>query len=101
MNAQTQERVNWPTVPVVARAYMDQLERSDAIAAEQLQLLGSALNRAENELSNNSSSEEELTDDLEELSELMQDQGNSRSGKTRDRYLLLAETLEGIADRLR
>ena len=101
VNAQTQERVNWPTVPVVARAYMDQLERSDAIAAEQLQLLSSALNRAENELSNNSSSEEELTDDLEELSGLMQDQGNSRSGKTRDRYLLLAETLEGIADRLR
>ena len=101
VNAQTQERVNWPTVPVVARAYMDQLGRSDAIAAEQLQLLSSALNRAENELSNNSSSEGGLTDDLDELSELMQDQGNSRSGKIRDRYLLLAETLEGIADRLR
>ena len=49
----------------------------------------------------NSSSEEEITDDLKELSGLMKDQGNSRSGKIRDRYLLLAETLEGIADRLR
>ena len=100
INAQTQQRVTWPDVPVVARAYMDQLQRSNVISGSQILQLSAALDQAERLLSSNSSNSG-LANELDEFAETMEDEGNSRNGRSRGRYLSLATTLEGIAGQLR
>jgi len=46
-NAQSQPKMGWPAVPVVARAYMDQLTRSRSLKAEQAAELNTALTAVE------------------------------------------------------
>jgi uncharacterized protein (DUF305 family) len=46
-NPQQQRRVEWPAVPVVARAYLDQIQRSRALAPERVAAVIAALDRAE------------------------------------------------------
>jgi len=46
-NPQQQPKVTWPAVPVVARAYLDQLTRSRGIAPERATALKTTLDRAE------------------------------------------------------
>jgi delta 1-pyrroline-5-carboxylate dehydrogenase len=55
VNAQTQVQAVWPAVPVVARAYIDQLQRSNVITNSQVQQLDSVLSEAERAFSSNSS----------------------------------------------
>lgn len=47
LNVQNQERIVWPNKLVVAKAYLDQLERSQALPAEQITTLRSAIQSAE------------------------------------------------------
>jgi hypothetical protein len=47
LNVQTQERIDWPRSLVVAKAYVDQLERSKGLSAEQISELRSAIQKAE------------------------------------------------------
>ena len=100
VNAQTQERVTWPDVPVVARAYMDQLQRSNVIDSGLVLQLNAALDQADRLLGSNSSNRG-LANDFAELAEEMEDLGIDRTGRSRARYLSLASTLEGIAEQLR
>jgi len=46
-NAQDQPKVTWPASFVVARAYVDQLERSNGLTAERLKAVRQALAQAE------------------------------------------------------
>ncbi|HSR41631.1 MAG TPA: hypothetical protein VLL48_05660, partial [Longimicrobiales bacterium] len=46
-NAQHQPRFVWPDTWLVARAHVDQLERTGAVAAERIQALRADLDRAE------------------------------------------------------
>ena len=47
LNVQNQERIVWPSQLVVAKAYLDQLERSQALAADQIAALRKAIQDAE------------------------------------------------------
>jgi hypothetical protein len=47
LNVQNQERIEWPRTLVVAKAYVDQLERSQALPADRLAALRQALQNAE------------------------------------------------------
>jgi hypothetical protein len=47
LNVQSQERIEWPRTLVVAKAYVDQLERSQALPADQLAALRKAIQNAE------------------------------------------------------
>jgi hypothetical protein len=47
LNVQNQQRIVWPARLVVAKAYLDQLERSQALPAEQLTAVRSAIQSAE------------------------------------------------------
>jgi hypothetical protein len=49
LNVQRQQRNTWPDVPVIARAYLDQLNRAHAIPPAQASAVKSALDRAEKE----------------------------------------------------
>jgi hypothetical protein len=47
LNVQNQERIEWPRSLVVAKAYVDQLERSQALPADQIAALRKAIQNAE------------------------------------------------------
>ena len=47
LNVQTQERMEWPNKLIVAKAYVDQLERSKALPAGRLASLREAIRKAE------------------------------------------------------
>jgi hypothetical protein len=47
LNVQNQQKIEWPTQLVVAKAYVDQLERSQALAADQIAALRAAIHGAE------------------------------------------------------
>jgi hypothetical protein len=47
LNVQNQQRIEWPQTLVVAKAYIDQLERSQALTTEQVTALREAIQKAE------------------------------------------------------
>jgi hypothetical protein len=47
LNVQNQQKIEWPAKLVVAKAYVDQLERSQALPAERIAALRAAINGAE------------------------------------------------------
>ena len=47
LNVQNQERIEWPRTLVVAKAYVDQLERSQTLPADQIAALRKAIQDAE------------------------------------------------------
>ena len=47
LNVQNQQRIEWPRTLVVAKAYVDQLERSQALPADQIAALRNAIQNAE------------------------------------------------------
>jgi hypothetical protein len=100
VNAQTQEMVTWPAVPVVARAYQDQLLRDGEIDADQSRELTQVLDRAERLLEADNSNRN-ASRELSDLAEQFEEEGESRRGITRKRYLELAATVSGIAEAVR
>ncbi|HXH04987.1 MAG TPA: hypothetical protein VNI83_00190, partial [Vicinamibacterales bacterium] len=46
LNTQHQPRIEWPAAPAVARAYLDQLVRSGAVAPARARAIGEAIDRA-------------------------------------------------------
>ncbi len=47
LNVQNQPKITWPSNFVVARAYLDQLTRSNALPAKQIAALNDAIGKAE------------------------------------------------------
>ena len=97
-NPQQQFRVSWPAEPVVARAYVDQLNRADALTASMSADIDSLLARADAELSGGGS-DRRLARELESLAETIGESGDAAGTATQRQGL--AGTLAGIADRLR
>ena len=88
--------VTWPAEPVVARAYIDQLQRDDAIGGSLLADLNAALDSADARLADGAR-DRSLTRRLNSLAERIGDDGNAMTVK---RKAALTETLTGIAARL-
>ena len=100
VNAQTQKIVEWPAVPVVARAYMDQLQRENRLSANQANELSDALERAEALLAGENGNRRSTVRALNNLADDFSEVAVDFNGISRVRYASLAETLEGIADSL-
>ena len=97
-NPQQQFRVTWPAAPVVARAYLDQLERREELSESLATRLAEALDRSAARL-REGTQDEELAAKLESLAAALgENRGNVVTNKRR---AALAETLSGIAARLR
>jgi len=47
LNVQNQQKIEWPRQLIVAKAYLDQLERSQALPADQITNLRESIQRAE------------------------------------------------------
>jgi len=99
-NPQQQRRFHWPATPVVARAYLDQLRRGDALSAAFAADLDGALDLAASAL-RNGGRDAELAVRLESLALAAAVASGADEGITATRRAALAETLGGIAAKLR
>ena len=97
-NPQQQFRVTWPAEPVVARAYLDQLTRRDAISSSDLADISGALDRAASKLESEDA-DKDLRKTLETLASGLDTQSDDAIANKQRAGL--AETLGAIADRLR
>jgi len=97
-NPQQQFQVTWPAEPVVAGAYIDQLQRGDGLSQSMLTDLNAALERSATQLESGAN-DEDLAKNLEMLSMGLSDIGGDAT--TNKRRAALSETLNGIAARLR
>jgi len=97
-NPQQQFRVDWPAEPVVARAYLDQLERSEALSTSFVAELTAALDNSVSRLEDGAR-DKKLANRLESLSADLQEDSDDAIEKKRRAEL--AGTLNGIAARLR
>ena len=96
-NAQQQQRLEWPVRPVVARAYLDQLERTDTLFEETRQALSTLLDRVD---SVGSGSDSALAAELVSAAEALDAGIADAAGRTQQRLQGLAAMLTGLADRL-
>jgi len=98
-NPQQQTEISWPAEPVVARAYLDQLQRGDAVSESLAAELGQILDRSEAQLTQGAA-DGELASGLKALAETLgaEDLGGAVARRQR---AALSETLGGIAARLR
>ena len=97
-NAQQQPRLEWPVRPVVARAYLDQLERSHTLPAERRTALSGLLDRAD---AVGSGADAGVAAALASAAEALEDDIADAAGRTEQRLQGLAETLTRLAERLR
>jgi hypothetical protein len=100
-NAQLQPKVTWPAAPVVARAYVDQLTRSNGLQPARAAAVGSALDRADKLHSAKDRGAEELAKELDNLSTQLTSDAGSATGPDTAREQALASTLKGLAAKLR
>ena len=98
-NPQQQYKVTWPAVPVVARAYMDQLARTEALPGDLAGKLAATLDKADASL-DAGERDRALARELRNLVKTLKktDMDSAIAGGQKD---ALAETLDGIADKLR
>ncbi len=96
-NPQQQLRYDWPAEPVVARAYLDQLERGNALAASLAADLDVALDQSASALEDRTR-DEALAARLESLAASVET--DVEDSITTSRQTALVETLAGIAARL-
>ena len=91
--------MTWPAEPVVARAYLDQLERSNGLSGSTAADLGAALDSAASTLARDER-DRNLAGRFEEFAKSLNKE-ESGDAATVKRRAALAETLGGIAARLR
>ena len=94
-NPQQQFAVTWPAVPVVARAYIDQLNRTDSLSGRDNRRLNRALNRADARLAEGRK-DARLAEQLEGLATRLGTEGSEAARKA-----ALAGVLTDIAAKLR
>ena len=96
-NAQQQRRIVWPAHPSVARAYLDQLTRSDALGSDQAEVVTDALDRV---LTNEPRNGVSVADELDTLATDLMQRSETTTARTQARFRALADTLSDLAERL-
>ena len=98
-NPQQQFPITWPQVPVVARAYIDQLNRTAALDSQLANELHQALQDADSSLAEGASNDA-LAGQIEGLAESVARESNQDAANV-ERIKQLANILQGIARSLR
>jgi hypothetical protein len=101
VNTQMQTRITWQPTSAVARAYLDQLARSKAIAPERAKAVRDALERADGIRGASDKSAAAVATQLDTLAGTIQGDAKSASGHDATRLEALAATIKGRAERLR
>ena len=92
-NPQQQYPVSWPEAPVVARAYIDQLQREGGFTAQQVSTLSAMLDKAQARL-------DASQKDARVAAELRTHVGHLKGAAAGTRKAMLAKVMEAIAARL-
>jgi hypothetical protein len=100
VNPQQQRRWVWPAEPVVAKAYVDQLLRSEVLEPARAATLTAVLDRTESLLARGARDAATVAE-LEELSVALLPADDGLSDRTRGRLVALATTVGELAGRLR
>ena len=100
-NAQQQPKVTWPATAVVAKAYVDQLNRTKGIQPERAKAVVTAMDRAEQMRSPRDRGASAAADQLTTLATQLEADAASASGRDQMRLKALADTLKTRAARLR
>jgi hypothetical protein len=95
-NAQQQPKVVFPPTFIVARAYLDQLNRSKAIAPARANAVKSAIDRADR-----NDPPRAALDQLDSLANQLETDAKAASARDADRLRALAATIKGRTARLR
>ena len=92
LNVQNQQKIEWPRKLIVAKAYVDQLERSQALPADQIGSLRTAIQKAETSNLNKSS-----VANLKKLAPSLETAAGSKTGADATRLQALAQILKNPA----
>jgi hypothetical protein len=101
MNTQLQTKINWPAASPIARAYLDQLSRSNGIQADRARAVRGALDKVDGFRTGKERGAAAALDQLDALAKQLEGDAFSASGRTADRLKALAATLKGRAAQLR
>jgi hypothetical protein len=101
LNTQEQKKVVWPASVAVARAYVDQLARSNGLKPERLREVRSALDRADNLHTGQERGAAAALDQLDALATQLEGDAGSASGRDAMRLKALAATIKGRTAALR
>jgi hypothetical protein len=97
MNVQEQTRVTWPAVPVVARAYVDQLTRSKTMAADRLKSIKAAIDKADAAKTAKDKGAAAAVSALDSAAAELERDASGAAGGDAARLKGLAATLKGMA----
>jgi hypothetical protein len=100
-NAQNQPRVTWQPTSVVARAYLDQLGRSNAIGADRARAVRDALENVDELRTGKERDAAARLDALNAVAAQVEADAKTKTGRDAMRLTALAETLRGRAAALR
>jgi hypothetical protein len=100
-NSQNQPRVTWPATSAVAKAYLDQLGRNNAIAPERARAVRDALAKVDDLRTGKERDAAARLDAITALASQVENDAKSRTGRDAMRLTALAETLRGRAAALR
>jgi len=92
LNVQNQQKIEWPRNLIVAKAYVDQLERSQALPADQIGSLRQAIQKAESSNLNRSS-----VANLKKLAPSLDTAAGTKTGTDATRLHELSEILKNPA----
>lgn len=92
LNVQNQQKIEWPRKLIVAKAYVDQLERSQVLSADQIGSLRAAIQKAESSNLNKSS-----VASLKRLAPSLESAAGTKTGADATRLQALAEILKNPA----
>src|SRR5687768_16592608 len=100
-NSQNQPRVTWPASSAVAKAYLDQLGRNNAIAPERARAVRDALAKTDELRTGKERDAATRLDALTALASQVEVDAKTKTGRDAMRLNALAETLRGRAAALR
>jgi hypothetical protein len=101
LNTQEQKKIVWPASSVVARAYVDQLTRSKAIAPERAAAVGADLDRVDRLQTGKERGAVAILDRLTALAAQIDRDAAEASGRAAVRLRSLASTLRGRVAKFR
>jgi hypothetical protein len=101
VNTQRQTKIEWPAASVVAKAYLDQLDRNKAVTAARSRDARQALDRVDELRTGQEPGARAALDALDRLASQFAADARRASGRDAQRLTALAETMRARAARLR
>ncbi len=94
-------KVSWPASTIVARAYLDQLVRSNTIPAARAEAIRTTLTNADGVRTSRDRGAAEVVGALTSLASDLERDAAAATGRDASRLRAMAETVKGRADQLR